>query len=50
MEWPPKSGRTQSFPEIDRVEWFDLVEARTRLKAAQVPFIDRLVEALAQSS
>jgi predicted NUDIX family NTP pyrophosphohydrolase len=50
MEWPPKSGRMRSFPEIDRVEWFDLGEARTRLKAAQVPFIDRLVEALAQSS
>jgi predicted NUDIX family NTP pyrophosphohydrolase len=50
VEWPPKSGRMQSFPEIDRVEWFDLVEARTRLKAAQVPFIDRLVDALAQSS
>jgi predicted NUDIX family NTP pyrophosphohydrolase len=50
MEWPRKSGRMQSFPEIDRVEWFDLGEARKRLKAAQVPFIDRLVEALAESS
>jgi predicted NUDIX family NTP pyrophosphohydrolase len=50
MEWPPNSGRMQSFPEIDRVAWFDLVEARTRLKAAQVPFLDRLVESLAQSS
>jgi predicted NUDIX family NTP pyrophosphohydrolase len=42
MEWPPRSGRVQSFPEIDRVEWFDLDEARQRLKAAQVPFLDRL--------
>jgi len=42
MEWPPRSGRIQSFPEIDRVEWFDLAEARRRLKAAQVPFLDRL--------
>jgi predicted NUDIX family NTP pyrophosphohydrolase len=42
MEWPPRSGRVQSFPEIDRVEWFDLDEARRRLKAAQVPFLDRL--------
>jgi predicted NUDIX family NTP pyrophosphohydrolase len=50
MEWPRKSGRMQSFPEIDRVEWFDLGEARKRLKTAQVPFIDRLVEALAESS
>jgi predicted NUDIX family NTP pyrophosphohydrolase len=47
MEWPPKSGRVQSFPEIDRVEWFDLDEARRRLKAAQVPFLDRLEAALA---
>jgi len=42
IEWPPRSGRIQDFPEIDRVEWFEPVEARRRLKAAQVPFIDRL--------
>lgn len=47
MEWPPRSGRVQSFPEIDRVEWFGLGEARLRLKAAQVPFLDRLERALA---
>jgi predicted NUDIX family NTP pyrophosphohydrolase len=46
MEWPPRSGRIQLFPEIDRVEWFDLQEARSRLKAAQVPFVDRLEAAL----
>ena len=46
MEWPPRSGRVQSFPEIDRVEWFDLDEARRRLKAAQVPFLDRLQPAV----
>jgi predicted NUDIX family NTP pyrophosphohydrolase len=46
MEWPPRSGQTQAFPEIDRVEWFDLEEARSRLKEAQVPFLDRLEEAL----
>jgi predicted NUDIX family NTP pyrophosphohydrolase len=46
MEWPPRSGRLQAFPEIDRVEWFGLAEARTRLKAAQVPFLDRLEDAL----
>jgi predicted NUDIX family NTP pyrophosphohydrolase len=46
LEWPPRSGRVQSFPEIDRVEWFDLEEARARLKAAQVPFLDRLQAAL----
>jgi predicted NUDIX family NTP pyrophosphohydrolase len=42
VEWPPHSGVVQTFPEIDRVEWFDLGEARRRLKAAQVPFLDRL--------
>jgi predicted NUDIX family NTP pyrophosphohydrolase len=42
LEWPPRSGRIQSFPEIDRVEWFDLDEAARRPKAAQVPFLDRL--------
>ena len=46
MEWPPKSGRQQAFPEIDRVEWFGLEEARRRLKPAQVPFIERLIAAL----
>ncbi len=47
LEWPPRSGLTQAFPEIDRVEWFELDEARRRLKAAQVPFLDRLEVALA---
>jgi predicted NUDIX family NTP pyrophosphohydrolase len=46
MEWPPRSGRVQAFPEIDRVEWFGLEEARGRLKEAQVPFLDRLEAAL----
>jgi predicted NUDIX family NTP pyrophosphohydrolase len=46
MEWPPKSGRVQSFPEIDRVEWFGMDEARRRLKPAQVPFLDRLEQRL----
>jgi len=49
MEWPPRSGRVQQFPEIDRVEWFAPDEARRRLKAAQVPFLDRLEEAIAQA-
>jgi predicted NUDIX family NTP pyrophosphohydrolase len=44
MEWPPRSGRRQSFPEIDRVGWFDPAEARRRLKPTQTPFVDRLVE------
>ena len=50
MEWPPRSGLLQAFPEIDRVEWFGLDEARRRLKAAQVPFLDRLEQALGDGS
>jgi predicted NUDIX family NTP pyrophosphohydrolase len=42
MEWPPRSGRIREFPEIDRVAWFDLDEARAKIKAAQAPFLDRL--------
>jgi predicted NUDIX family NTP pyrophosphohydrolase len=42
MEWPPRSGRTQSFPEIDRAEWFDLSTAREKLNPAQAEFLDRL--------
>ena len=46
VEWPPRSGRRQTFPEIDRVEWFEPAEARRRVKGTQIPFIDRLEEAL----
>jgi predicted NUDIX family NTP pyrophosphohydrolase len=46
MEWPPRSGRRQEFPEVDRAGWFDPDEARTRLLPAQAPFVDRLLAAL----
>ena len=46
LEWPPRSGRMQEFPEIDRAAWFGLDDARTRLVKGQVPFLDRLLEAL----
>ena len=46
MVWPPKSGRLQTFPEIDRVEWFDMATGREKLNAAQTPFLDRLESAL----
>jgi len=42
LEWPPRSGRHETHPEIDRVAWFDPAEARRRIKDAQVPLIDRL--------
>jgi predicted NUDIX family NTP pyrophosphohydrolase len=44
MEWPPKSGRRQSFPELDRVEWLDLDRARALIVKAQAEFLDRLAE------
>ena len=46
-EWPPRSGRRISAPEIDRVEWFDPDEARRRIKPTQIPLLDRLEAALA---
>jgi predicted NUDIX family NTP pyrophosphohydrolase len=46
LEWPPRSGRVQEFPEIDRAAWFALDEARARLLTGQRPFLDRLVEVL----
>ena len=42
MEWPPRSGRTQEFPEVDRAEWFDVAAAREKLNPAQAAFLDRL--------
>ena len=42
MEWPPRSGRRQAFPEIDRAEWFPLARAREKLVPAQAAFVDRL--------
>ena len=44
LEWPPRSGRIQEFPEVDRAAWFDLDTARTKLVAAQAGFLDRLIE------
>jgi predicted NUDIX family NTP pyrophosphohydrolase len=46
MQWPPRSGRTAEFPEIDRAEWFGVEEARQKLVAAQTEFLDRVLERL----
>jgi predicted NUDIX family NTP pyrophosphohydrolase len=46
MEWPPRSGARQSFPEVDRAEWFSFAEARERLNPAQAAFVDRLADIL----
>ncbi len=42
IEWPPRSGKMQSFPEVDRAGWFDLDAARRKLLPAQRAFVDRL--------
>ena len=44
MEWPPRSGRIQEFPEVDRAGWFDLTTAREKINPAQVALLDRLEE------
>ncbi len=46
LEWPPRSGRIQQFPEIDRAEFFSIEEAKRKIKEAQIAFLDRLIEAL----
>jgi predicted NUDIX family NTP pyrophosphohydrolase len=46
LEWPPKSGRKQSFPEVDRARWFAPAEAREKIQPGQAPFIERLLELL----
>jgi predicted NUDIX family NTP pyrophosphohydrolase len=46
IEWPPKSGKKQSFPEIDRGGWFNADEASEKIIAAQAPLIDELTEIL----
>jgi len=49
IEWPPKGGRMQTFPEIDRAEWFELPFAHAKILQSQRPLLDRLAELLGQS-
>jgi len=46
LEWPPRSGRKQAFPEVDRAGWFSLEDAREKLNPAQGAFLDRLRDLL----
>jgi predicted NUDIX family NTP pyrophosphohydrolase len=46
MEWSPRSGKQQEFPEVDRAEWFDLESAKAKILPAQAEFLDRLLERL----
>ena len=49
MEWPPRSGVTHEFPEIDRLEWLEVAEARQKINPAQVAFLERLAGGLQDS-
>lgn len=48
LEWPRGSGRRQTYPEIDRAEWFDVAEARKRILPAQATLLDALTDVLRQ--
>jgi len=48
VEWPPRSGRQQQFPEIDRAEWFDIEEAKKRINQGQKGFLDELEKIVKQ--
>jgi predicted NUDIX family NTP pyrophosphohydrolase len=50
MQWPPRSGRRATFPEVDRASWFTAGQARTKLNPAQATFVDRLLEHLGRPS
>jgi predicted NUDIX family NTP pyrophosphohydrolase len=50
MEWPPKSGKKQFFPEIDCGEWFKITEGKIKINESQVDFINELVEKLGKTS
>jgi predicted NUDIX family NTP pyrophosphohydrolase len=49
MEWPPRSGNEEDFPEVDRAEWFDLKTAREKILPAQAELLDRLLKRLGET-
>ena len=50
LEWPPKSGRTARFPEVDRAEFFSVQQARQKINPAQMPLVETLQGMLAQTA
>jgi predicted NUDIX family NTP pyrophosphohydrolase len=46
IEWPPKSGKKRSFPEIDKAEWFDIKTAKEKMNAGQLPLVEELIKKL----
>ena len=49
MEWPPKSGKQQSFPEVDRAEWFQTEQALKKINPAQADFIVQIISKISSS-
>jgi predicted NUDIX family NTP pyrophosphohydrolase len=47
MEWPPRSGKTREFPEIDRAEWFNIEFARRKILKSQLALLNQLEQAMA---
>ncbi len=50
MEWPPRSGRRQRFPEVDRAGWFELEEARRKINPGQIGLLEELIRVLSHTS
>ena len=50
IEWPPRSGRRQNFPEVDRAEWFDIEFARTKILSGQMELLDCLLAIAGESA
>ena len=50
IEWPPRSGRLQTFPEVDKAAWFDLAAAKEKINAGQIPLLDDLQARLQASA
>jgi predicted NUDIX family NTP pyrophosphohydrolase len=48
IEWPPRSGRTAIFPEIDKAAWFSFMDAREKIISGQIPLLDALEKKLAK--
>jgi predicted NUDIX family NTP pyrophosphohydrolase len=46
MEWPPKSGRRENFPEVDKYDFFSVEEAKAKINSSQIPLIDNLINYL----
>jgi len=49
MEWPPRSGKKATFPEVDRTQWFSLGEAKEKINPAQAELIDRLIHVVGKT-